>query len=157
MKIYLVRFARISESMRERETEKNVQLKRTSKFFKNKDIQKIYIKNDKRAGKTAKGIIEQLGNPIEEKISEKEDKEEISKIFGKIKNERHERVIIISNSNFITQFLLSALGLPFEEKKYFRVKNCSISNIELDEDNEVKSFDVNDCSHLLNIHYFNKN
>lgn len=58
-------------------------------------------------------------------------------------------IIIVSHGGFIALFLLLLLNLPLEEKRYFGVKNCSVSFLEIDDRWRVKDFKVNDTTHLI--------
>lgn len=155
MKIYFVRFAKISKDKKKDEI---VKLERTAEFFKEKNIQKIYIKNERRAEKTAEEIMKKLENPSQEKIPEKDNEEEMSKIKNMTKKikDKQENVIIIASSSFITRFILFVTGLPLEEKKYFGVKNCSVSRVDFNEKNELTNLEINNCSHLLRLSSFDK-
>jgi len=159
MKIYLVRFAKVygipkDESFSEKDLDEvgKEQANRTAKFFAGKDIKKIYLNRTIAGEKTTEILKKELNNDFtEETISpkkENENFERVKEIFEKIKQDKN-NVLIISSSDFITSFILYVLNLSLKEKKYFGVKNCSISTIELNEKKEVIYFDINDSSHLL--------
>ncbi len=168
MRIYLVRFAKIHrKSKEERPSQKDleevgkIQAKRTAMFFKDKNIFKLYIDNTSAGKETADIIKKELKKDLIEKMISPKEKNEgferVKTIFKKVKKDQKE-VIIVSSSDFITSFILSTLGLSFEEKKYFGVKNCSISTIELDSSGEVIDFNINGYSHLIKFSpYFEKN
>lgn len=159
MKIYLVRFAKVYKSTNEesffnKELDEigKVQAEKTAKFFKSENISKIYIDKTIAGEKTAEIIKRVIKDDlIEEEIplkKENEGFERVKLIYERIKKDK-DNIIIISSSDFITSFILYVLGLSLGEKKYFRVKNCSISTIDLNEKREVIDFEINDCSHLL--------
>jgi len=159
MRVYLVRFAKLrgmpqDESLSEKELDEvgKVQAERTAKFLANKKIHKIYIDEATAGEKTAAIIKKELKEHFsEEKIPKKEESgklERVKMVAEKIKEEGCD-VLIISSSDFITSFILYMLNLSQKEKKYFRVKTCSVSIMELNESGEVINFSVNDYSHLL--------
>ncbi len=76
--------------------------------------------------------------------------ERVSRFIEELKNMHIKGdIVIISHGGLITLFLLSLLNFPIEEKKYFGVKNCSISVVDVDEEWNVTDLKVNDLTHIV--------
>jgi len=73
------------------------------------------------------------------------------KLINKIKSKEgiNDHVLIVSHSGFLRMFIIRLMKLNINEAKYFRIHNASLSTFELDENLNVKDFEIDDFKHLL--------
>lgn len=69
--------------------------------------------------------------------------------FLKKKHKVNDHILIVSHGMFLRLFILRLLKLSIIEMKYFNIHNASLSEFELDEDFNVKDFEIDDYKHLL--------
>jgi|SRR3989344_73948 len=67
----------------------------------------------------------------------------------KNKHKFNDHILLVSHSAFLGMFVLRLMKLNIKEFQYFAIHNASLSTFELDEDFNVKDFEIDDFKHLL--------
>lgn len=60
-----------------------------------------------------------------------------------------DHILIVSHGNFLKTFILRLLKLDIKEFRYFTIHNASLSDFELDNNFNVKNYEIDEFKHLL--------
>lgn len=112
-------------------------------YGKDPNFPKQYLEDIKNSGKSFYEFKSEDGESYLELQKRAQD------VWGSIKKNELENILLVTHQQFSKCFIIHLLGLDISEEKYFKIGNASVSKLNMDKSGKVKNFDVSDIHHLL--------